>query len=335
MIRPRPRPALVALGALSLSGALGGCTALTGDDGSAGGAGSHTVAAALYPLAYVAERVAGDAFDVVNLTSPGGEPHELDLGLRETAIVSDAALVLHVDSLQPAVDAAVAEVADGEVLDAASVVGLVPFEEEHEHESESHEGHDHGDEHGHDGDEDEHEGHDHDHGELDPHFWLDPERMAELGDAVADRLGSIDPDRAEDFAANADRLRADLEQLDEEYAAGLADCATYTVVTNHDAFGYLGKYGLHLESVAGISPDAEPSPAALADLQELIREEGVTTVFSESLVSPKTAEVLADDAGVETAVLDTLEGLTDETADEDYLSLMRSNLAALQEANRC
>jgi zinc transport system substrate-binding protein len=320
--------ALSAVSALALSG----CAALTGEDESGSAAGdSRTVAAALYPLAYVAERVAGDAFDVENLTSPGGEPHDLELGVRETALVSDSALLVYLDSLQPAVDAAAAENAGGEVLDAATVVDLLPFEDEHDHEGHEHEAHeDHeADEHAHE------EGDEHDHGDHDPHFWQDPLRMADLGDAIAERLSDLDPDEAETFAANAADLRADLETLDEEYVTGLADCTTYTVVTNHDAFGYLEKYGLHLESIAGISPDAEPSPAALADLQDLIREDGITTVFSESLVSPKTAEVLAKDAGVTTDVLDTVEGLTDETADEDYLSLMRANLAALQEANGC
>lgn len=318
------RPALAALVAVSLTG----CAALTGEDETANGVGSGTVAAALYPLAYVAERVAGDALDVENLTSPGGEPHDLELGVRETALVTDAALVVHVSGLQPAVDAAVAENASGDVLDAADVVDLLPVEDEHEHEH----GEEHAEEDGHEG----HEGHEgHDHGDHDPHFWLDPLRMAELGDAVADRLADLAPDGAETFRANAADLRADLEELDAEYAAGLAGCARDTVVTNHDAFGYLEKYGLHLVSITGLSPDAEPSPAALADLQELIREEGVTTVFSENLVSPETAEVLARDAGVGTAVLDTVEGLTDDTADEDYGSLMRRNLAALQEANGC
>lgn len=304
--------------------ALSGCAALT--DGNAAGSGSddgeRTIATGLYPLQYVAARVAGDAFEVENLTSPGGEPHDLTLGVRETALVADSDLLVYLDSLQPDVDAAAEQVAEGEVLDAASVVDLLPFAEE--------EGHAH--------DEEEHaeeEGHDHDHGEYDPHFWQDPLRMAALGDAVAERLADLDPDRADDFAANAAALRSDLEQLDEEYATGLAGCAITTVVTNHDAFGYLEKYGLHLESINGISPDAEPTPAALADLQDLIRSDGITTVFSESLLSPKNAETLASDVGVRTEVLDTIEGLTDDTADQDYLSLMRRNLTALEEANRC
>ena len=273
--------------------------------------------AGLYPLQYVAQRVAGDAFEVENLTQPGGEPHDLELGVAQTAALSDAALLVYVDSLQPAVDKAAEEVSGTGVLDAAPVVDLVPFEDEHSA--------DEGD--------DDHSGHDH--GELDPHFWHDPLRMADLGDAVADRLAEIDPARADSFEERAAELRSDLEALDGEYSTGLADCETRTVVTNHDAFGYLEGYDLELASINGISPDAEPTPAALAELQDLIEETGITTVFSETLVSPQAAEVLASDAGVDTAVLDTVEGLTDDTADEDYLSLMRSNLATLQEANRC
>jgi zinc transport system substrate-binding protein len=107
------------------------------------------------------------------------------------------------------------------------------------------------------------------------------------------------------------------------------------VVVSHDAFGYLSRFGLQIEGIAGLSPDAEPTPADLARIQDLIRTEGITTVFSEQLASPRLAETLADDLGVTTAVLDPIEGLSDETAGEDYLSLMRQNLAALEEANGC
>ncbi len=106
-------------------------------------------------------------------------------------------------------------------------------------------------------------------------------------------------------------------------------------MVSHDAFGYLSKYGLEVAPVAGLSPEAEPTTAVLADLQELIEHDGITTVFSERLASPRFVEALARDAGVDAAVLDPVEGLSDETADEDYLSLMRENLAVLRQANGC
>jgi zinc transport system substrate-binding protein len=170
---------------------------------------------------------------------------------------------------------------------------------------------------------------------VDPHFWLDPLLVADFADAVADELSEVDPDGAGAYADNAARLRSDLEALDQEYTDGLADCERTTTVVSHQAFAYLGRYGLDLEPIAGLSPDAEPTAADLARLQDLIAEDGVTTVFSERLVSPKMAQTLADDLGVTTAVLDPIEGLSDETAEEDYLSLMRENLTALQQANGC
>ncbi|RYP85895.1 zinc ABC transporter substrate-binding protein [Nocardioides guangzhouensis] len=316
----RARLALVPAAAVLL----GGCSALTSEP-----ADDHTVVAAFYPLAWVAERVAGNGFDVVNLTQPGSEPHDLELSIRETAAVEDAGLVIHEQGFQPAVDAAIEQNAQGAVLDVTDVVDLRPFAE-HDHED----GHtdDHTDEHT----DEEHSADDgHDHGDLDPHFWLDPLLLADVGDAVADELAGLDPGRADQVRANAADLRADLERLDREYAAGLADCERDTVVVNHDAFGYLAHYGLHIEPVVGLSPDAEPTPADLARLHDLVEAEGITTVFAETLVSRKTVDTLAGDLGVEVAVLDPIEGLSDQTADEDYLSLMRRNLRELERANGC
>jgi zinc transport system substrate-binding protein len=159
--------------------------------------------------------------------------------------------------------------------------------------------------------------------------------MADLADLVAARLGRVDPAHAAAFDANAARLRRQLTALDTAYAEGLADCARHTVVVSHEAFGYLAKYGLRLESVAGLSPGAEPTPADLARLQELIGTDGITTVFSERLGSPRVTASLARDTGVASAVLDPIEGLSDQTPGADYLSLMRENLRALENANGC
>lgn len=321
-------------GLLACALTLSGCAAF-GDDAS-----GTQVAAAFYPLAYVAERVAGEHATVTNLTTPGTEPHDLELTIRETAEISRADLVIHEQGLQPAVDDAVEQNAAGDVLDAADAVGLEPFDAEHTEDEHAEEGHvddEQAEDDGHTEDDAHTEDDGHDHGEdaLDPHFWLDPMKMADLGDAVAEALAEVDPDHTEDFAAGAAALRADLEDLDTAYSDGLADCERDTIVVSHDAFGYLGRYGLEVAPVAGLTPDAEPTPATLADLQQLIDDDGITTVFSERLASPRLTQSLADDMGIATDVLDPLEGLTDETGDADYLTIMRDNLVALQEANGC
>ncbi len=163
----------------------------------------------------------------------------------------------------------------------------------------------------------------------DPHVWLDPGRYAPLARRVAATLG--DP-------AAADPLVARLERLDREFRDGLARCERREIVTSHAAFGYLaGAYGLEQVALTGLSPEAEPSPRRLEALVERIRRERATTVFFETLVSPKLAETVAREAGALTAVLDPLEGLSDEDAGrgDDYFVVMRRNLAALRAALGC
>lgn len=326
------RPIVPLLAACVLSPALVAC----GDDaGSGAGSDGPTVVASFYPLQYVAQQVAGDRAQVEALTSPGQEPHDLELTVGQTADLAGADVLLTLSGFQPSVDEAVEQNGPETVVDAADLVDLVPFDEPEAEE-------DHGDEHAdeeHADEEGEHaeeEGeHEHGEGDLDPHFWLDPERLSRLASPVADALGEADPDNAQEYADRADDLVQRLTALDRSYEQGLADCEIDTVVVSHDAFGYLARYGLDVIGVAGVSPDAEPSPARLRDLAALIRETGVTTVFTETLASPAIARTLADEVGVETATLDPIEGLTDETASEDYESLMRENLDALRRAGSC
>lgn len=270
---------------------------LVGCGGAGDSAGNdHQAVAAFFPLEWVTAQVAGPEWDVTGLTEPGTEPHDLELGIGQTAALDSADVVVFEHGFQPAVDEAVATVATGIEVDAAAVVQLR---------------------------------------DQDPHFWLDPLLMADLADAVADALAESDPDGASDYAANADAVRADLEGLDAAYAEGLASCERTTMVVTHEAFGYLERYGLHFEGIVGLSPDAEPTPAAIARLQQLIDDEGITTVFSERLASTAMADALASDTGVTTAVLDPIEGPAEGESGSDYVALMEQNLTALQQAGGC
>ncbi len=267
--------------------------------GASGGEAGTRVVTSFYPLEYVAQRLADGVggVEVVNLTQPGQEPHDLELTVRQTGEVADADVVLYESGFQPAVDAAIEQSGPERSVDAAEVADL-------------------------EGD--------------DPHFWLDPTRLATVAEAVEGELAEADPDRADAYADNLAQLQADLTALDQDFEQGLSDCRIDTVVVSHDAFGYLGtRYGLEVVAINGLSPGAEPSPTHLGELRDLIRTDQVTTVFSEELASPKFAQSLAEDLGIETAVLDPLEGLGDDTADQDYLSLMRANLEALRTANGC
>ena len=286
-------------------------TACSGDEARGTGSADVSVVASVYPLEYVAERLAGDRVDVVDLVSPGQEPHDAELSVEQTAAVADADLVLRVSDLAPAVDDAVEQEVDPE----ADVEALAVLEERD--------------------------------AALggprpvrvldgDPHFWLDPRALATYAAEVEERLVALDPEHAADYEEAGADLVADLDALDGRMSVALGECGRRTVVVSHEAYDYLGyRYDLAFSPLVGLSPDDEPTPETLAAVQDLVQEEGVTTVFYEPLEGPAPVESLAGDLGLEVAALDPLEGLTEEAAEEDYLSLMTANLDALVAAGEC
>ncbi|EMY35119.1 periplasmic solute binding protein [Arthrobacter crystallopoietes BAB-32] len=310
------------------------CAASTGEAASAGsGPESPTVLASFYPLQYVAEKVGGDMVQVGSLTPPGAEPHDLELSPNAVAELEGADLVVYLSGFQPAVDEAVERTSAERVVDAAAAAGIGATNDGEGAASEdAHAGHDRAAEASAAAEEDAHAGHNH--GTADPHFWLDPARLADVAHEVAHGLGAADPENADAYEANAVALTEELTALDEEFKNGLAQCERKTIVVSHEAYGFLAdKYGLEQVGIAGLEPETEPSPARLAEIGEVVKAEGVTTVFSESLVNPKVSQTLADDLGIEAAVLDPAEAQAD--AGKDYQQVMRENLAALQKALGC
>lgn len=260
---------------------------------------SHTptVVAGFYPLAFVAERVAGRYNEVVDLTPAGVEPHEYELTVRQVAQVDLARAGIYEQGLAPSVDQAMTHDSPDRRLDVTTVVPSA---------------------------------------RDDPHFWLDPALLARVTTAFASTMAQADPAHATYYRAQGRRLVGDLRDLDHAYAERLASCRTRTVVVSHDAFGYLAnRYHLDVVPIAGLEPDAEPSISRLHDLASLVQERGVTTIFFETLASPDLARSLASEAGLDTAVLDPIEGLTSSDPHATYLTIMRQNLAALTKANAC
>jgi zinc transport system substrate-binding protein len=263
--------------------------------------------------------VAGDLAEVSPLTPPGAEPHDLELTPKQVAGLTESDVVVYLAGFQPAVDDAVAQQAVEAGFDVAPVADLtIAGADDHaEEEAGAAEEED-------------------DHGATDPHFWLDPVRFQDVARAIGDRLAEADPDNAGTYRANASALTDELADLDEELAAGLAQCDQDELVTAHTAFAYLAdRYGFSQEGIAGINPESEPDAAALRDLTELVREHGVTTVYTETLASPALAETVARETGAQVAVLDPVEGLTDSSAGDDYLEVMRSNLETLRAGQQC
>lgn len=268
------------------------------------------VVASFYPFAFIVEQVGGSFVNVENLTSPGVEPHDLELKPRQVGAVQNADLMIYTKHFQAAVDDAVdlADRSNSATIDVTKLVKMRPLKKGSTGSGE--------------------------HGE-DPHLWLDPQNMIAVTKAVDAKLSALDSAHTTTYAANSAALIAKFQQLDTSFQRGLADCRIRKIITTHAAFGYLAaRYGLEQIPIAGIDPSNEPSPAQLAEITKLVRKDKITTIFTEELISPAIAETVAHSTGAKTATLDPIEGLSDKTANETYLTLMAKNLTALEKACR-
>lgn len=289
------------------------------------------VVATFYPMYDFAKEVVGDEGEVSLLIPAGTEPHDYEPSAKDMAAISDAdVLVYNLDEFETWMDnvkdnlnkdkTLVIEAGDEIDLLAASGDGH-DHEEEEDHDHEAEESHDHEDEHDHDG--------------KDPHVWTDPVMAIKEVQEIAKELGEKYPEKKATFDQNAAAYVAKLEKLDADYQAAFKDAKNKTFLVQHAAFGYLAhQYGLTQESIAGISPDQEPTPARLAELKHFVEDHGVSVIYFEENANSKVAETLSNETGVKLSVLNPLESLTNEQmkAGENYLSIMEDNLKALKES---
>ena len=289
-----------------------------------------TIVATTSILGDVVESIVGDDARVDVLIPAGVDPHAFEPSAREAAGLRDATLVvangLRLEAgLGPALDAARD---DGvEVLEVAPLVDPLPFGAAHVH----------GDE---DGDGDDGDSDDGDHGDLDPHVWHDPLRMAAAVPAIVDALVSADP--ALDTAAlaeRADALVADLEAVDAEVVEILEVVPPERrfLVTSHDTFEYFAdRYGFEVVGVVIPGGDtlASPSAADLAQLVEEVVDHDLPAVFAENVGSTALSETLAEEAGRDVAVVSLFTDALGEPGSgaETYLGMLRTNAALVADA---
>ena len=268
------------------------------------------VVTTLYPLEYFASRIGGDSVKVVNLISNGVEAHDFEPSPGDMQKLDAADLIIFNGSdFEPWMVRAIDAIGkEGRAVLEASF-GLTDNGVER-----------------HDGD------------RIDPHVWLDPLIAVEQARLVKNGLSYTTPALGEVYAEHADTLIRELEELDQQFHSGLADCRLREFVTSHDAFGYLARrYGLETIPISGLSPEAQPSPRDLARLTDTIRGLGIKYVMTESVVNPSLARTLADEVGAELLTLHPLESLTNDQSNhgENYFSLMNNNLRSLRTALEC
>lgn len=273
--------------------------------------GKLTVMTSFYPLAYLAEGIGGDKVSVVNMTPAGSEPHDFEPSPRQMLSLGTADLFLYngagfepwVTKWQGGAFDRPKRILDMSVALKGRKVNLLEYR-----------------------------------GSVDPHVWMDPIIMMEQAEIIRDAFIATDPVHVELYEARTNTLLASLANLNAFFHEGLRACEKSDIVVSHEAFAYLAQaYRISVTSIAGISPDEEPSPKELARITDVVRAKGIKYIFFETTASPKFSETLAREVGAETLALNPLESLTPHELQrgEDYISVMMANLNNIRKALIC
>ncbi len=286
---------------------------------------SFRVVASFFPYAEFAREIAQENASIITLVPSGVEPHDFEptprdiekLYQADVVIINGAGIDAWAEKLSPEL------IRRGiRVVRMADTVDLLPSQNEQSDDTVSGEGNVGG----------------HDESTFDPHFWLDPVLAKIQVQRIIETFSEADPVHKEQYESHGAAMSQELQSLHEEYTSGLHECRLRSVITSHDAFTYLAKrYTLEVISIAGLSPNTEPSPKRLVEIANVVRERNIGYIFFETLSSPKLSQTLARETGVETLVFNPIEGgMMDENGvSETYFSLMRQNLNHLRIALEC
>jgi zinc transport system substrate-binding protein len=295
-----------------------------------------TVVTTLFPLYDFARTIGGDKAEVTLLLPPGIEPHTFQPKPADVMNMSKADIFVYTNEYMepwaksflnglPTNDITVVDTSRGVTLQKGA-----PEEEEHEGE------------HGGEGDgHDEHgeAGHHCEHGGMDPHMWLDFANARIIVDNILSAMVAKDPANRDYYTERAAAYKAELQKLDDDYKAGLSTCGKRVFLHGgHYAFGYLAKrYGLRYLSASAVNADAEPTPVKMAELIKLMRSTGLKYVYSEELLSTRSAETIAKETGATVLMLHGAHNISrdDLAKGVTFIALMKKNLENLRIGLQC
>jgi len=294
-----------------------------------------TILTSFYPYHEFTKNVAGDFANVKQFMPNGVEAHDWEPRAQEIQSLNDADVFVYNGlGMEPYVENIIDSGEFDNVLfvKASEGIELLKFEDDHdEHAKEDdHDDHDEHEEGGHDG-------HDHDY-EFDPHIWLDPILVKQQVNVIRDGLIQVDPDNKEHYEENARIYNDKMDALDMKIGSALSSCQKDTIVPYHNAFTYLGeRYDIHIMALGGMAPDSEASAAEIAEFVDFVKDNDIKVIFSEELVDPRLAEVIAEEANAQVMLFSPLEALSKEEAatNVSYIDKMEDNLDSLKVALEC
>ena len=263
-------------------------------------------------LGLIGSMIIGDKVDINCLVPNNMEPHDYEPKTKDfEKLINSDAFIYNGLGLEEWVEK-VNEVIKNEdvlIVDSSKNVDSITIEDEN-----------HEEEHNHDNEEE----HDHEHGAIDPHSWLSLKEAQVQSEAIKDTLIEIDPENKAYYEQNYNEFKQKLDDLYNKYNEKFQTLQNKNFITGHAAFGYLCRdFGLEQKSVENVFGEGEPTPKQLENLVNFCKENNITTIFSESLASPKVSETLAAEVGAKVIPIYTLESQED---NKSYLEAMEYNL---------
>lgn len=293
------------------------------------------VYASVYPMYDFAKKIAGDKLDVEMVMPQGTEPHGWEPDTKAIKNLESADLFIYNGAgLESWTDKVIDSLSnkDLKVVEASEGVDLIKSSHDHEDEDHDHQGAEENHNHNHEDHEEDHEHEGHHHGPMDPHVWISPKNAKIEMENIKNALVELDKENADYYESNYQKYAKMLDELDAKYSEQLSALPNKTIVVSHEAYGYLCKdYNLTQIGIKGVNAETEPDAKKMAEIINYVKENKITTIFTEELIDPKVSKIIADETGCLVKVLSPIEGLSEEQIknNEDYFSIMEENLENL------
>ena len=272
----------------------------------------HLISLSTFSLYDIAKHVAGESVELVMILPFGTDPHSFEPTPKLMAKISKSDLVVYSGAgLEPWTDGFAFK---GKVINMSKYVKLRKLGMAHQHEKH------------------------HNLSGVDPHYWLDINNMIIATNLITDEFIKILPKNKKLYIKNKNAYIKSLKKLDEDYRKTLSSCHGDTIIVNHNAFSYMAhNYHFHVESLSGLSPEAQPSAKKMMELVEHVKEHNISTIFFESFVSDKAIKSIASEAKVDVDVLQPLGNITADEAKQKlgFEDIMRQNLQKISKALKC
>lgn len=259
-----------------------------------------TVVTSFYTMYDFASKLGGDRAEVINIMPSGTEVHDWEPSVKDISTIESAdILVYNGAGMESWIDKVENSVSNQDLKFVETTVGM-DFSQN-----------------------------------KDPHVWLSPVLAKQQMQTILESMTEKDPENADYYNENFEKYSKEFDKLNDNFKEASNNFSKHEVIVAHEAYGYLcSTYGIEQIGIGGLSSHNEPSPVRMSEIINIGKENKTTHIFYEEMESQKTAQTIADELGAETAVLYSIEGISEEDIQSgaDYFSLMYKNLEILKVA---